>query len=172
MDFDDVLNTGSHSSAGPTNRNPGTNGAALECITDLVDCCGTESGSSVSRAQHGDWYFPDGSRVGEFGFEQFLVNRGPNEVINGEQFNGSVRLFRRFSSAPGRGRFRCELPNAADPSINQTLYVNICELIVIIGYMITEFYIKIKINTTCSEFWISFRPSSCTYFFYWFKHGG
>ena len=141
VDIDDVLNIGGGS--GPTNRNPRADsvGAALECITDLVDCCGTESGSPM-RAQHGNWYFPDGTRVGEFGSgSRFLVNRGPNEVITGQQFNGSVRLFRRFSGPPGRGRFRCELPSAADPSINQTLYVNICELIVIIGYMITEFYI-------------------------------
>ena len=141
MDFDDTLNIGSGSA--PTNRNPGTNGfngVALECITDLVDCCGTESGSPM-RAQHGNWFFPDGTTVGFGSGVRFLVNRGPNEVIDGQQFNGSVRLFRRFSSAPGRGRFRCELPNAADPSINQIIYVNICELIVIIGYTITEFYI-------------------------------
>ena len=66
-------------------------------------------------------YFPDGSRVSEFASSgtRFLVNRGPNEVINGQQFiNGSVHLFRRFSAVPKRGRFHCELPNAADPSVN------------------------------------------------------
>ena len=143
VDFDDVLNIGS--GLGPTNRDPsGYGGAALECITDLVDCCGTESGSPV-RTVRGDWYFPDGTNVElASGGSRFRVNRGPNEVINGQQFNGSVRLFRSFSGPPGRGRFRCELPSAANPSINQILYVNICELIVIIGYMITEFYIKIK----------------------------
>ena len=130
MDFDDVLNIGS--GPGPTNRNPGTtgiNGASLQCITDLVDCCGTESGSPNSmRTQHGDWYFPGGTRVGEVGGDsRFLANRGPNEVINEQQFNGSVRLFRRYSGAPGRGRFRCVLLNAA--GVNQTIYINICELI-------------------------------------------
>ena len=138
MDIDDVLNVGS--GPGPSNRNPGTtgtNGAALECITDLVDCCGIESGSPVSRTQHGDWYFPDGTTVGFGGGTQFLVNRGPNEHINGQQFYGSVRLFRRFSGPPGRGRFRCELPSAANPSVNQTLYVNICEFI---NYYATSMY--------------------------------
>ena len=129
VDFDDVLNIGS--GPAPTNRNPRNDapGAALECITDLVDCCGTESGTV--RAQHGNWYFPDGTRVGEFASSgtRFMVNRGPNEVINGQQFNGSVRLFRRFSAVPERGRFRCEIPNAANPSVNQNLYVNICEFI-------------------------------------------
>ena len=42
MDFDDVLNIGS--GPGPSNRNPAFADAALQCITDLVDCCGTESG--------------------------------------------------------------------------------------------------------------------------------
>ena len=122
MDFDDTLNIGSSDSA-PTNRNPGTNGAALECITDLVDCCG------APRAERGDWFFPDGTTVGFGSGSRFLVNRGPNEVINGQQVYGSVRLFRRFSAIPQRGRFRCELPSAANPSVNQTLYVNICELV-------------------------------------------
>ena len=58
------------------------------------------------------------------------MNRGPNEVIGEQQFNGSVRLFRRWSGVPERGRFRCELPSAANPSINQIVYVNICELFV------------------------------------------
>ena len=140
MDFDDVLNIGS--GPGPTNRNPGSNGAALECITDLVDCCGTESGSPVPRTQHGFWYFPVGTRVGEFGSgTRFMVNRGPNEVITGQQVYGSVRLFRRFSGITERGRFRCELPNAANPSINQILYVNICKLIVVYWVLtIDEFY--------------------------------
>ena len=129
MDIDDTLNIGS--GPAPTNRNPGSDGAALECITDLVDCCGTESGSPV-RTVHGNWYFPDGTIVGEFApsATRFMVNRGPNEVVNGQQFYGSVRLFRRFSAIPERGRFRCELPNAA--GVNQTLYVNICELIVLL----------------------------------------
>ena len=62
---------------------------------------------------------------------RFLVNRGPNEVINGQQFNGSVRLFRRFSKIPQRGHFHCELPNAANPSVNQIIYINICKLILL-----------------------------------------
>ena len=125
MDLDDVLNLGSNE-PGPTNRAPARENAALECMTDLVDCCGTEPGSPM-RAVRGNWYFPDGSTVGFGGGTRFLVNRGPNEVITGQQFNGSVRLFRRFAGAPERGRFRCELPNAA--GVNQSLYVNICEFV-------------------------------------------
>ena len=76
----------------------------------------------------GDWYFPDGSRVGSGDYGTvFQTNRGPNEVINGRTVYGSVRLYHRFGVPPGRGRFHCELPSAANPSVNQTLYANICE---------------------------------------------
>ena len=129
VDFDDVLNIGDNSDNIPSNRSP--RNESLECITDLVDCCGTESGSPVSRTEHGDWYFPDGRRIDfdNSGSTRFLANRGPNEVVNGQQFYGSVRLFRRYSNIPEKGRFRCELPSAADPSVNQILYVNICEFV-------------------------------------------
>ena len=52
MDYGDIIfNIGSDSV--PTNRNPAYEDSAMEYITDLVDCCGTELGSPV-RAQHGD----------------------------------------------------------------------------------------------------------------------
>ena len=117
VDLDDLLRIGS--GASPSNSN--SNGALL-CVTDLVDCC------AAPHTVRGNWFFPDNRIVGESGFG-FLANRGPNEVINGQQFNGSVRLFLRFIGAPERGRFRCELPSDADPSVNQILYVNICEFI-------------------------------------------
>ena len=110
----------------PSNTNP--RDGALKCVTDLVDCCGTES-SGTMRTERGNWYFPDGNRVVDSNNDtvRFQVNRGPNELLsNGTQIYGSVRLFRRYSP-PQRGRFRCELPNAANPSVDQTLYVNICE---------------------------------------------
>ena len=59
MDFDDVLNLGAND-PGPINRNP--RDGTLECMTDLVDCCGTESGSTM-RIERGDWYFPDGTII-------------------------------------------------------------------------------------------------------------
>ena len=122
VDMDDIMYTRSSGEA-PSNRNP--RDEALTCVTDLVDCCGTESGTV--RTVHGDWYLPDGIPLGS-GSGQFRVKRGPNEIIDGTQFYGSVRLY-RFYTPPQRGRFRCELPNAADPSINQTLYAIICEFI-------------------------------------------
>ena len=110
VDLDDVVTIGG--GASPSNAN--SNGALL-CVTDLEDCC------TAPRAIHGNWYYPDGGRVGSSG-NGFLANRGPND----QQANGSVRLFRRYSGAPERGRFRCEIPNSA--GVNQNLYINIREL--------------------------------------------
>ena len=94
------------------------------CVTDRVDCCDTE--------QLGNWYYPDGRTVvysTESG-HRFQSNRGQNEALNGQQFYGSVRLWRRFTPTE-RGLFRCELPYAEN--VVQTLYVNICKFTMIIS---------------------------------------
>ena len=122
MDRDDLLYTAPFSCCNedPSNANPDLHDRALLCVTDLVDCC------ESPRTVRGDWYYPDGRVVpSDAGGITFRRNRGPNEVIAGRQFHGSVRLFRKFSRPPGKGHFRCELPSAADPSVNQTLYANI-----------------------------------------------
>lgn len=123
VDIDDLLYRGGDD-PDPTNAN-GLHDRTLVCITDLEDCCDSP------RTQRGDWYFSSGQVVDSStrgGRRRFLKNRGPNEIINGRQFSGSVRLFRRWSNPPGKGRFRCELPSASDPSINQILYANVGEL--------------------------------------------
>ena len=109
----------------PSNANPELHDQALLCVTDLVDCC------DAPHTVRGDWYYPDGSRVRfDTGTQtiSFRANRGPNEFLDGRQFYGSVRLYRRYGTAPGRGRFHCEMPSAAAPNVNQTLYVNIGEV--------------------------------------------
>jgi hypothetical protein len=124
VDLDDIMYTAPGSWPGtdlPSNTNP--RDEAVLCVTDLEDCC------AAPRTVRGDWYFPDGNRVGfdNRSFTAFQANRGPNEEINGQRVYGSVRLYRRFSVPPGRGRFRCELPNAA--GVIQTLSVIICEFV-------------------------------------------
>ena len=128
MDFDDILYTSPNLCCNqePSNAN-GLHDQTLVCVTDLTDCC------DLPRAVRGDWYYPDGRRV-EFSPVNsltFRANRGPNEVnvTSGRRFYGSVRLFRRYSSPPERGHFSCELPSAADPNVNQTLYANISEFL-------------------------------------------
>ena len=132
MDFDDILYHSYYDQGTPTqvptNAYPNIHYQALLCVTDLLDYC------ESSYKLNGDWYYPDGHRIPdvdpEYRVRTFRTNRGDFEMLdNGQQIiNGSVRLFRRFSP-PERGRFRCELPSAANPIVNQTLYVNICEFI-------------------------------------------
>ena len=121
VDFDDVMYTSPRLCCNdlPSNNNP--RDEALLCVTDLEDCC------DHPRTVRGDWYYPDRRKIelNPKASITFRANRGPNEIINGRQFYGSVRLFRRWSNPSERGRFRCELPSAADSNVNQTLHVNI-----------------------------------------------
>ena len=134
VDLDDILYRAPDypdQNESPTNARPDLHDGALLCVTDLEHCC------DAPRTVRGNWYYPDGQTAVPSsgsnnyitgGLSSFLINRGPNEVRNGKQFYGSVRLFRRWSSPPERGHFRCELPSAADPNVTQTLYANIGEL--------------------------------------------
>ena len=121
MEFDDLLYRRVDEPY-PTNAN-GLHDLTLVCVTDLVDCC------DAPRTVCGNWYYPgpSGSKV-DLNLRgrqlRFLSNKGPNEVINGRQFYGSVRLFRRYTPHE-RGRFRCELPDANN--VTQILYANIGE---------------------------------------------
>ena len=127
VDLDDVLYTAPDPgfNVDPSNSRPDLHDLALVCITDHVECC-------LTPQPRGDWHFPDG-RVVQFdtGGITFRANRGQHEFnqSSGRQFYGSVRLYRRYGSPPGRGLFYCELPSAAEPSVNQRLYANICEFI-------------------------------------------
>ena len=113
----------------PSNNNSMLHDAALLCVTDLVDCC--------ESPPRGDWYYPDGSVV-EFDGHPinavFRSNRGQNEIRNGRQFYGSVRLWRRFTPTQ-KGHFYCEIPSAANPSVNQILYANLGEFHYLIIYV-------------------------------------
>ena len=122
MDVNDILQFPESSTTTPANDNEYHNQSLL-CLTDLEDCC------DDPRQRRGTWYYPDGTEVTlNTGSNNFRRNRGPNQVLNDQQFYGSVRLYRRGNPTE-RGRFHCELPNAANPFVNQTIYVNICELI-------------------------------------------
>lgn len=117
VDFEDMLYTTS-CDPDPTNGHS-YHDIALRCVTDLQDCCDSP------RTVRGQWYYPDGRQAQNSGTPAFRSNRGPYEVRNGETFYGSVRLWRRYTPSE-RGRFRCELPDAA--GVVQTLYVSIGKL--------------------------------------------
>ena len=126
VDVDDLLYRAPQSCCNeqPSNSNPALHDQALLCVTDLVDCC--------ESPPVGTWYYPDG-RVVELdngGNSEFQANRGPNQVINERQFYGSVRLWRRYSRPPERGRFRCELPSAANSMDSQVVYANIGRFVI------------------------------------------
>jgi hypothetical protein len=112
------------SSADPTNDND-SELQTLMCITDLEDCCETPV--------RGNWYYPNGSVVGynRESVHVFQSNRGQYEKKSGSQIiYGSVRIWHRYTPpAAERGLFHCELPDAN--GVNQSLYVNICELSII-----------------------------------------
>ena len=119
VDRDDILYT-TADSQNPSNTRPGQHDESLLCVTDLVDCCETP--------MLGNWYLPDGTPVGNTGNGVFHSNRGQNEVRNGRQFYGSVRLFRRYTpSIPDSPIYRCELPDRFN--VMQTLYAYIGEFI-------------------------------------------
>ena len=144
MDLDDTLYTTSNNQ-NPTNANG--HDQTLVCETDLVNCCESQ--------MLGHWYLPNGDIVTNSGNKDFRSNRGPNEYRNGQQFNGSVRIFRRYSP-PQRGRFLCELPSNVSLSDIQTLYANIGESFFFLGLLMIIMIILFN-----SEFWArSQSPSS------------
>ena len=115
------------------------------CVTDLEACCEIQA--------LGNWYYPNGSRITLNSKEtghSFKSNRGQNKVINGEQFYGSVRLWRRWTPME-RGLFRCELPDA--DGVNQNLYVSICEF-----PMISKLFIYQWGSTQMYVFHSNFHP--------------
>ena len=83
----------------------GEESAALFCLTNNTECCG----SSIV----GDWFFPEGSMVptGRFGANIYR-DRGP-----------SVVTLQYRNNAQTTGVFRCEVPDAS--GTNQQLYVGV-----------------------------------------------
>ena len=95
----------------------------LICHTNNMDCCRDD--------QLGDWLYPNGTTLKSFTVntnkripEFFSRRRSQSRVIM--IASGTYEL-RTFLGPPERGRFHCEVPDAND--VNQTVYVNICELI-------------------------------------------
>ena len=85
---------------------------SVGCITDLSTCCFIET-------IHGDWYFPDGSRV--------LTGGGRIRQIYNPR---SVDLINRNGATSPTGIYRCDIPTVAvhddaDSSVRDTLYVGL-----------------------------------------------
>ena len=84
----------------------GENDAALLCHTDKPGCC---------RANRtGEWYFPNGTKVGRFQ-DEFYRDR-ETQVVRLNRHKGSFTEFER-------GLFQCEIPDSSN--MTQTVYVHI-----------------------------------------------
>ena len=106
LDFNDISNV------------PGSSGGAdgqevLNCRTDLINCCNVDQTGSVSVGKR---YHPNGTAL--------LFDAG-GATFRRNRRQSTIRLWHRDNPTE-RGRFHCELPNAFQ--VNQTVYVNICEL--------------------------------------------
>ena len=96
----------------------GTDASGLYCNTDRSGCCRSSDTDGVVQGQ---WYLPDGTQVGNLGTESAI---DPMDFFYRDRLTRVVRLNRR-GNPPERGRFRCEVPNAAGVMV--TVYVNIGE---------------------------------------------
>ena len=77
-------------------RRPYYDGEGVRCITDLSTCCTSEDG-----AHHGDWYFPDGTR---------LSFNGDNVDIYEFRGGQRVNLRRRNNANSPTGIYCCDIP--------------------------------------------------------------
>ena len=93
----------------------------LLCNTDRSDCC--RRSDNPNGVAQGHWYYPDGREVMSYTVEYYNTSFSRNFFYR----NRGTRIVRlnRHGYPPERGRFRCEIPNAAGDMVN--LYVNIGE---------------------------------------------
>ena len=88
-------------------------GDSVQCHTDLSTCC-----SGAQGRHRGDWYFPNGSRLGFSG--DIFEGRGPQRVV----------LSRRNNANSSVGIYRCDIATVAvhddtDRSVRDTVYVGL-----------------------------------------------
>ena len=94
----------------------GDPGNTVRCHTDLSTCC-----SNTEGRHRGDWYFPNGDRLG-FGFDA-----GDIYEYRGAQ---RVNLYRINNADSPTGIYRCDIPtdavhNDSDRSVRETVYVGL-----------------------------------------------
>ena len=94
--------------------------SGLYCNTDRSGCCrGSDAPDGVAQ---GHWYLSDGTQAGSY--TQEIANDPTGNFFTRDRLTGVVRL-NRYGNPPERGRFHCEVPNAAGVMV--TMYVNIGE---------------------------------------------
>ena len=88
---------------------------AVQCHTDLTTCCSMTQGS-----HHGDWYFPNGTRLPFYGGGDIFEVRVAQKV----------HLLRWNSATSPVGIYHCDIPtvivhNDSDISVRATVYVGL-----------------------------------------------
>ena len=84
--------------------------AALLCVTDSTDCCG-------SPHFVGEFYYPDGNRVSV---------RASGDSLYRNRGDGFIRLNRKNGALSPLGTFRCDIPDSQ--GVLQSIYINVGEL--------------------------------------------
>ena len=87
----------------------------VQCTTDLGRCCTGSEGP-----HHGDWYFPDGTRLGFVFYNDIFESRGSERID----------LRRSNNSTSPVGIYSCDIPTIAvhddtDISVRDTVYVGL-----------------------------------------------
>ena len=92
---------------------------SVQCHTDLDTCCYSAQGS-----HHGDWYFPDGTR---------LPFPGQGDITEARR-NQRVGIRRNNSTNSPSGIYRCDIPTDAthhesDISVRESVCISDCMLL-------------------------------------------
>ena len=82
----------------------------VRCNTDLDTCC---------VGMQGDWYFPNGTSVGNFDYGTDIYRRRGNQRVN---------LLRRNNAMSPSGIYRCDIPTNAlrtETTARDSIYVGL-----------------------------------------------
>jgi hypothetical protein len=130
----------------------GTGDSGLHCNTDRSDCC-----RGVDGVAQGHWYLPDGSQVGSLTVED-AANTGQTRYFFYRDRNTGVVRLNRLGNPSERGRFRCEVANAAGVMV--TMDVNVGEWFV--DYLLNCVAVVSDTVSFCSSEHYTHR-TSCDY---------
>ena len=122
---------------------------ALLCHTNRTDC---GSSSTWFESVEGDWYYPNGAVVRMAMTDNNTTGNVSTAPFISNRTQGGILLFQNMDSysATERGRFGCVIPCDND-TVNQTLYVNICELATCLQHSINSFHLKFDYHTIRSN---------------------
>ena len=90
----------------------GEGDGALNCITDLADCCRQPYTNGTGKNAIGNWFFPNRTRVPSSG-----------EQLNFHRTRGHMRVLLHRRRGGVNGIYSCVVPDATN--VTQTLYIGV-----------------------------------------------